>query len=183
MTKNRRLIIFLILLDLVWVISAIIYDWNKILSIPIYFWPFIIICPVFPLLLGFFWLGVIKGSKNHLLLAFAAIPSVVYFVAAIIYYPTWMIFNGFDILTFGQIFWVAVYGLQGMYILKNYKIKLSATISVIIFLLLSFLIQYLTKTFGLFDTTNFPPQLVGLEYLALSVFTISIFLGQMKKVD
>jgi hypothetical protein len=127
------------------------------------------------------WIYIARGKSNQFLIAFAAIPSLIYFVAALLYYPTWMILNGFDILAFGQIFWVAVYGLQGIYLLNNFKIKNFPTIIVGLFLVASFAIQYFTKTFGLFDTTNFSPWLVKGEYLVLVIILISTSIVQMKR--
>lgn len=172
----KKYFVYLAVIDIFWSISALIYDWHEILSLPYYLWPFIIICPLYPLLLTLFWLRYSKGSKIHnLLAAFAALPSVIYFLGAIIYYPLWMIQNHFDWLAFGQIFWVAFYGIQGFYILKTNRISKTGLIAASVFLAVSFGIQYVFRDIGYFNFDGFSrPVIIGsYALLALMAFAVS----------
>jgi len=170
----------LIAINIFWAISALIYDIPAISHIPLYFWPFIIICPIFPALLAITWWQIYKKKKpDNYLLAFAIIPSIIYFIGALIFYPILMFQNGFNWLNFGQIFWVAIYGLQGICLLKKYPIKKSSIFLVTIFLLLSFVIQYFTKTYGYLDFSSLPSLILLGEYIILII--VSIFINTFYK--
>lgn len=170
---NHKIVIGLIILDLAWAAMAALYDWEIFCQIPVYLWPFLVICPVFPALLALVWAQSLDSRPNSLLLAFSAIPSFLYFFAALIYYPTWMIINGFDWMTFGAIFWVLAYGLQAFYLLSKYRIRFFHTVIIAIFLFVSFVIQYKTKTYGAQDFANFPVATLLIEYFAVSFFALS----------
>jgi hypothetical protein len=181
MQLRKNILVILIIIDVIWSISALIYDFERIINLPIFFWPFIAICPIFPMLLAIHWMTSIYGKQNNFLLSFASIPSFVYLIAAIIYYPTWITLNGFDILSFGQIFWVAVYGLQGLFLIIHNRIKPVYSALVSIFLLISFFVQFSTKSFSFFDTSNFSRQLIVAEYLTVAIFTLVLFLVLAKR--
>lgn len=181
MKLGKKFKYFLVFINLIWAISAVIYDYDKIISLPFYYWPFILICPAYPLLLAAYWILEIRKKQSQPLLAFVSVPSLVYLFATVIYYPTWMILNGFDILAFGQIFWVAVYGLQGLFLIISNRIKPVYLALVSIFLLISFYIQFLTGSFGFFDTSNFNQQIITTEYLAVATFTLVLFLVLVKR--
>ena len=151
---------------------AAVYDWEIFSKIPIYLWPFLVICPMFPALLSLVWAQSLDSKPNNLLLAFAAIPSLLYLLAALIYYPTWMIQNGFDWMTFGAIFWVLAYGLQAIYLLSKYRVRFIFTVAVALFLFVSFVVQYKTKTYGAQDFTNFSVITFSLEYLVMSLLAL-----------
>jgi len=180
---SHKIIFSIIIFDLVWAAMAAVYDWEIFSRIPIYLWPFLVICPIFPALLSLVWLQSLESRPNKFLLAFGAMPSVVYLFAAIIYYPTWMILNGFDWMTFGAIFWVAAYGLQGLYFLSKYCVERGQLFFVAIFLIFSLTVQYLTKTYGAQDFTNFSQTLFIAEYFIVALFVIifSIFLSLDRK--
>jgi len=173
MKKSK--IVFLILINIVWAVAALIYDIPAIAKVPIYFWPFIVICPAYPTLLAITWWQIYKNKKpNNYLLAFAAIPSAAYLIGALIFYPTTMILSGFSWLDFGQIFRVAVYGLQGAYLLKKYPIKKSPLILVTVFLIISFIIQYSTKTYNYINLSVLSDiiSLIGYSSLVLMLFAL-----------
>lgn len=175
---NKRLIITLIVSDLVWSISAFIYDYSAIVRTPVYFWPFLIVCPLFPFLLALVWVRIYKNTTpNDFLLAFAAIPSAIYLIAALIYYPTWMIQNSFDWLSFGQIFWVAFYGIQGIYLLLKFAFTKMALWLAGSFLLLSLTVQYQTRTLGFQDFANFSDNLLLTEYTALEIIVLGLIIS------
>ena len=180
---NRKIILILIILDLFWATAALVFDWSAIGQIPFYFWPFIIICPVYPFLLALTWYQKIRGNHiNSYLLAFATVPSIAYFIGALIYYPTLMVSNGFNILTFGAIFWVALYGLQAMYLLIKNSIPTLPIIFVSMFLLISFIIQFLTKSFGYLDFGNLDSSTVLIIYVAIYANLI-LYIIVLKKLQ
>jgi len=170
---NRRLIIVLIILDLIWSTAALIYDYPVIIQTPIYYWPFLIVCPVFPFLLTLVWSQIYRDkTPNNYLLAFAAIPSVIYLTASLIYYPTWMILNTFDWYALGQIFWVAFYGIQAFYLLMKFSYTKTALWLAGAFLIISLTVQFKTKTLGFQDFTNFSDSLLLIEYLIMVIAAI-----------
>jgi len=176
---NRKLIGFLILFDLAWSISALIYDGGIITKIPFYFWPFLIICPIFPFILALAWYQIYyKIKPSPWFLAFGGISSAIYFLAALIYYPAWMYINGFDILALGQIFWIAAYATQAFYLMKKFKLETAPILTTTIFLVLSFLTQWQTKTLGYLDFINMPSAVIAKGYILLVIilFTLSTFL-------
>jgi len=170
---NYKIIIGIIVLDLAWAAMAAVYDWEIFCKIPIYLWPFLVICPVFPAMLSLVWAQSLDTKPNNFLLAFSVIPSLFYFVAALIYYPTWMILNGFDWMTFGAIFWVLAYGFQAIYLLFKYHVGFLSSVCAAIFLILSFVIQYVTKTYGAQDFTNFSSLIYFVEYCILILLSLS----------
>lgn len=180
---NSKIIIGIIILDLAWAAMAAIYDWEIFCQIPIYLWPFLVICPVFPALLSLVWLQILEGKPNNFLFAFSSISSVVYLFAAILYYPMWMVLNGFDWMTFGAIFWVMVYGAQGIYLLLRYSVKKSALFIVGLFLILSLLIQCWTRTAGSQDFTNFSSANYFALFASVALFVLlfSIILSRSNK--
>ena len=172
-TSSRPFLVGLIILDLFLSIVALIHDWSAMMKIPFYLWDFIVICPIFPLLLAFVWLQILINKKaDDFLLALAAIPSTIYLIGAIIYYPTWMVVNGFEILHFLQIFWVALYGVQGIYLLIKYPIARFWAGVATVYLLVSFLIQYLTDTYNYLDIVQIGPTVRVVEYIVLAVISI-----------
>lgn len=162
----------MIALDLAWTVMATIYDWETFSQIPAYLWPFLIICPIFPLIIALVWAQSLKKRPSDFLLALGAMSSVTYLFAAIVYYPTWMLLNGFDWMTFGAIFWVAAYGAQGVYLLLRYRIGKVAASIVGLFLLVSVFVQYWTQTSGAQDFTNFSSTIYRTEYFILGLFIV-----------
>lgn len=173
----KKIFIVLIIFDLLWAALALAYDWSAIAQIPFYFWPFIVICPIYPFLLALAWYQKVRSNHiNSYLLAFAAIPSTTYFVGAIIYYPTLMVLNGFNFLAFGSIFWVAYYGLQGIYLAIKEKIALVPLLCAILFIITSFIIQFFSKTFSYLDITGLDDLSIVLIYVFILVILTLFFL-------
>ena len=141
--------VYLIILDIFWFSAALWVDFPKLITIPIWAWAFVIICPIYPLLLAIVWGQKYKDKKpNNYILSFAAIPSALFGILALIYYPLIMHTTGFNWNVFGQIFWVAFYSAQGWYLLFREKFRIMSVIIVLIYLFTKFTIDYLTKTFG-----------------------------------
>ena len=170
---NKKFVFAIIIFNLIWSVSALLYDGKVILQIPFYFWPFLIICPIFPFILAIVWYQIYdKNKPNYWLLSLGGIASVTYFLAALIYYPTWMFQNGFDLLAFGQILWVAAYGIQGLYLIIQYDTKKIAVLLTTLFLMLSFVVQWKTETIGYLDFTNISSRTITGEYLCLSLLLL-----------
>jgi len=205
-------LLFLIILDFVWSVSAFWYDADKLLTLSPFLWLFVAVCPVFPFLLALVLLqlyrkkspnqflpphqrskGVISWIKSRIfydlppsssanlgfwwggVLAFAAIPSAVYGVLAILYYPIAMYYQGFSWNAFGQIFWVLFYALQGLWLLRKFKIGRFPFVFVSILLILQLvIIDFYYKSFGYFDFTGISSNLlIGLLFLA--VISLGVF--------
>lgn len=126
-------------------------------------WPLVIICPIYPLLLAFVWFQLYRKNRpNQLLLAFATIPSIVFGILALLYYPLAMFYQGFSWNGFGQIFWVLFYALQGWYLLKKYKVTQLALSIASIYLLIKLYLDYRYLSFGYLDFTGFSAHVMGI---------------------
>lgn len=162
--------IYLILADLFWSVCALIYDWPKLLNIPATAMIFTIICPLYPLILALYWIFERKKWPSSLLLVFGAIPSAILIILALIYYPTQMIYNGFNLLGLGQIFWVAFYGLQGWYLIFTKKFSSTYVLLTGIFLVIKFTTDYAYKDFGYLGMETLPQNIL------LTIYLFSLFL-------
>lgn len=166
--------IYLIILDLFWSLSAFIWDWPKMAQINPFAWPFVLICPIYPLLLALIWFQLYRKSRpNQLLLAFAVIPSVIFGILAVLYYPTAMVYQGFSWNAFGQIFWVLFYALQAAYLFSKYKIARYAFVIASIYLIIKFVLDYKYLTFGYLDFENFPNALV-LTLILVAIASVGV---------
>lgn len=171
----KRYAILLCLFNLAWSIAAWIYDWPKLIETPIYIWPVMLICPIYPLLLSDIWMRVFTGLKqNQIIFSLGILGSVVYGVAAIIYYPYYMTVFGFDWLTFGAIGWVLAYGGQGLYFLfkKMPQTALWPWIIASVYLLSKTYFDYKYKTFGYLINYDIDPN--ALIILSCSVVIITV---------
>lgn len=168
------MILFLTILDLIWSLLAWFYDWQKLFSIPFYLVPFILTCPVYPLLLAIIWYQIYKKrSLNAFIYYIAVIVSVMYGALALFYYPSQMVLYGFDWLTFGAIFWVLVYALQGGYLLLKIRPKFNL-ISFLVAIILIFekiIIDYVTRTSDYIIDKFYPQSYLNwLFFIALIIF-------------
>lgn len=164
--------LFLIFLDFFWSGGALWVDIPKLPGIPIWAWPFVVICPIYPFLLALVWLKIYRKQKpNQYLLAFAAIPSAIFGVLALVYYPTLMATNGFTWQDFGQIFWVLFYSIQGWYLLIKFKIARWPTLLVSLCLMIKFILDYKFLTFGYLDVNLLSPILLKLLLAVALILT------------
>jgi hypothetical protein len=171
-----------IILDFFWSVSAWIYDWSKLTTIPLYLWPFVAVCPIYPLLLALVLLQFyLKKTPNQFLLAIAAVPSAVFGILAILFYPLAMIYQGFSWNAIGQIFWVLVYSSQGFYLLSKYEISKRAFFLGSTFTMLVILFHYFSSSFSYFDLTNIPTAIL-IWIIALAGFSI-FFLYVKRRID
>lgn len=169
----------LILLNVVWALSALVYDWQAMRQIPVLLWPFIVICPIYPALLAIVWNRErIKKPQNSFLLAFAVFPSIIYLLASLLYYPAWMATNGFDWAAFGQIFWVLFYGAQAIYLYNKIKMPLLPRLSVAVFLATSFVVQYRSNTYGYLDFISINRSFLLMGYAAMAAVLLLLVLRQ-----
>ncbi|HOE74687.1 MAG TPA: hypothetical protein PLC05_01520 [bacterium] len=171
MVKNKSFIFALIALNFVWTISSLAYDWSELTHQPFYLWPFLIICPLYPFLLALVWLKIIRQqTPNNYLLAFAAIGASFFGALSILFYPVVMLIEGFNWLTFGAIFWVLFYGIQGWYLLftPNTTLKKWPTILATLYLVTKIFLDWRYNTFGYMSQNEELP----IDSLALSAMAI-----------
>ena len=170
--------IFLIITDLFWSGAALIVDLPKLADIPPWAWPVVMICPIYPLLLAIVWFQIIyRKRSNQYLLAFAAIPSAVFGVLALVFYPLKLSALGWDSNAFGQIFWVLVYSIQGWYLLFRYKTGFRPAALAILYLFVKFTLDYKFNTFGYLDFAGLSNVAVlSLYIVALAVSVAGFFI-------
>lgn len=146
---TKQILLSLAILDLVWSIIAIVFDWSAIIAVPPIALPFILICPLYPFLLALYWLLQYRGrTVNSYLLTLAALPTSTYAVLSLLFYPLIMTHQGFSFLDLGQIFWVWFYGIQGWYLLASTKIKTAPLLLIGAFVATSLVVQYRSLTYG-----------------------------------
>ena len=176
------MLLIFIILDLFWSGAAWVYDMSKLTTIPPYLWLFVAVCPIYPLLIALILLQLyLKKSPNQFLLAFGAIPSVVFGVLALIFYPTAMFYQGFSWNGLGQIFWVLFYALQGVWLLRNFKIKPTASITASLFTAFLLFFQFFSKSYGYFDFSNIPIAVLSV-IVVVGLFSI-FFLNTRRMID
>lgn len=139
-------------LDLIWSALALLYDVEKLTTINWYLWPIVLVCPLFPFLLAIVFFKIIKGKPvNQYLLAFASIPSAIFGILALAFYPMLMLNEGFNIWGLGQILWVLFYSVQGWYLIIRYKIGITVLLIVDVYLFIKLTLDYYYLSFGYLD--------------------------------
>jgi hypothetical protein len=170
---SRPILHFLIILDLCWAGAALLYDLPAIARIPLWALPFIVICPVYPALLAGIWILLLFGRVPHPLYFYAGVlPSLVYGVLALGYYPLSMLAEGFSWNGLLQIPWVLVYALQAWVLLRAYPIN-QGYLPACLFLLVSWLVQLRTGTYGYLGLGQLPPSSQGLLFLLALITLLS----------
>lgn len=168
--------ILLIIADFLWSLAALWVDIPKLATIPGWAWIFAMICPIYPFLLAFVWLRILqKKPVNSYLLAFAAIPSAIFGLLAIAFYPSVMIYHGFNWQDFGQIFWVLFYSIQGWYLIFRYKFLSSAALLAAAYLVIKFALDFKYKTFGYLGVEDLPYWVF--RFLSITALSMSVVLG------
>lgn len=166
--------LYLIILDFIWSAVAFSVDFPKFFQIPFWAVPFVVICPIYPLLLGVVWLKKYKKTQvNPYLLAFAAIPSAVFGILAIVFYPALMINRGFQWNDLGQIFWVWFYSAQGWNLIKREKFYFWAVVVALVYLLVKFVLDYNFLTFGYLEVES----LTQVAFEGVSIVAVFSSLG------
>ena len=120
--NNTKSFKMLILLDLFLVTGSTLVDWHWLSSVKWYLLPFAPICSLYPLLLVV-WLILYRLKKNipPFLTSFIFIAIAAYGPMAWVYFPSYMVWYGFDWIIFGNIFWVTAYALQAFVIKTEIK--------------------------------------------------------------
>lgn len=159
-------------------------DYPKLLTIPTWAWVFVTICPIYPLLLAIVWRQKYGGKKpNNYILSFAAIPSALFGVLALIYYPLIMRTIGFNWNDFGQIFWVLFYSAQGWYLLRNEKFRTLPVIIVLLYLFAKFTVDFLTKTFGYLEVGRLSQQLLLTIFIVAMITPLFIIFLKLRSTE
>jgi len=171
-------------LDFIWSALALLYDAEKLTTINWYLWPIVLTCPLFPFLLAIVFYKIIKGKAvNQYLLVFASIPSAVFGILALVFYPMLMLNEGFNIWGLGQILWVLFYSVQGWYLIIRYKIGRTVLLIVDIYLLVKLTLDYYYLSFGYLDLDKLSNnQLAQLFATALvTVLLLNIMILRRKR--
>jgi len=176
-------VLIIILLDLFWSIAAFWVDWPKLFEIPTWALLFAVICPVYPLLLAIVWFQIKKyGQPNPYFLAFAAIPSAVFGILAVVFYPTLMFSRGFSWNDLGQIFWVLFYSTQGWYLVFKNRFRLMPVLLVLLYLLAKFSLDLKFLTFGYLEAESLnKPALLAVFVIAIIASLLVAAFGLLKK--
>lgn len=121
MTFSRRKLVFLALLGFAMSIGSMTIDWQDFAETPWFLWPFVPICPLYPFLLGvlYAWRAR-KGKWPVRLMLFTLLGITSYGVIAIVFYPLYMLENGFAWYELGNVFWVMIYSLQAVWLWKEF---------------------------------------------------------------
>jgi hypothetical protein len=176
---------FLIFLDFFWSGAALWVDMPKLPGIPIWAWPAVVICPIYPILLALVWLKIYRKQKpNQYLLAYASIPSAIFGILALVYYPLLMAQSGFDWRNFGQIFWVLFYSGQGWWLILKYKFRKLPILGVCGYLTVKFILDYKFLTFGYLEVGDIAAEnrvlLFSLALFLLAVLSIFVLVKKTK---
>jgi len=174
---------WLVLLNTFWAVAALTFDWPKITTLPSWAIIFIVVCPLYPILLWLVWFTLDRQRSTEArealltkgvfpyLLALAALPSAVYGVVAVYFYPIQMIFNGFNWLGVLSIAWIWVYSAQGWWLLKHFTPHLNALRFSAVFLTVSLLVQLFTQTFAYLDIASIPQSVWVIEIIGAIFIT------------
>ncbi len=116
--------VLIIAADIFMGISALIVDWGDFFVVKWYLIPFVPICPLYPFLLALiFFLIKRRGEQkiNQPLLHFTLIGTIGYGIMAYIFYPTYLITQGFAWYELGNMFWVTLYASQALLLIPLLK--------------------------------------------------------------
>lgn len=171
----------MLIVDIFWSVAAWAYDLEKLKTISPLLWPFVAVCPVFPLLIALVLLPLYRKKKpNQFLLSLAAIPSAIYGLVALIFYPIAMVFQGFSWNAVGQIFWVMVYALQGFWLISKITSKKAFYFGLGFIGLQIIVIDIAFNSFGYFDFEGIS-KLILISIAVLAFLFFSIILEFMVK--
>jgi len=176
------MLIVFVMLNLFWSGAAWVYDLDKLITIPLYLWPLIAVCPIYPLLLALLLLQLyLKKTPNQFLLAFSVIPSIVFGVLAVLFYPLAMFYQGFSWNALGQIFWVWFYAAQGVWLFTNYRISKVAFLGTSTFLIIVLIFQLVSDSYNYLDFSRIP-LIAMLGLIVIAIFSI-FFLYMRRRID
>jgi len=170
-----KVIWIIFILDIFWSAAGFAVDIPKLSNIPAYLWPFVLICPIYPLLLALIWYMYIKKRPiNQYLLSFATLPSIVFGVLAVVFYPTAMIYQGTSLRDIGQIFWVLFYAVQGLYLFEKNKFSALALFIPSLYLIIKLYLDIRYGTFGYLDVEGIESNSLLALFLGALIFVIFV---------
>jgi len=179
---KKYIIKILIAVDVIWMVSALIYDYSELIVRPFYLWPIIIICPLYPALLAYIWYKVDAGKKiNRYLYALGTIGATYFGISALLFYPLAMAQEGFTWLSVGAIFWVAFYGAQGAYLFWSQKnrLYLAPAVVTITYLIIKLYFDWRYYSFGYLMGTQWHSStrnlMAGFQLFILFIMIVLIF--------
>lgn len=152
------------------------YDASILATIPLWAWPLVAVCPLFPLLLAFFWLRLArKKHVPHFLASFAILPAAVYGLGTLLYYPLLMHQTYVNVQDIGQIFWVWLYASQAWYLLRRWPISMWHACLALIFLIGSFCFQLATLSYGYLEYASLTPNQRILLFVFVCVSSLATY--------
>lgn len=172
---KRNWILYLIILDLAWGIAAWIYDLPDLIHYPFYIWPLRAICPLYPFLIAFIWWRFYKNKKQiNLIYTWGVLGGAMYGLASLIFYPTMMAVEGFDLLGLGSIFWILFYGVQGWYLITRPLVKISpfSLTAVLVLLFAKNFLDWKFATFGYLITEPVSPKITAMLFGAITIILL-----------
>lgn len=173
--ESRGFLLFLVCLDLFMAISATYIDWGDFFEVPWYLILFVPICPIYPLLLAInFWKFWRTGEFSQPLLHFTLIGTIGYGIMAYIFYPTYLISEGFGWYEFGNIFWVTLYALQTLLLLPHLeKISFALYAPMLVYFLAKDFLDRFGDTFSYHRAQIFSEKIEN--FLFVSILFLHLF--------
>ncbi len=185
---KRKIIYSLIIIDIIWAIAAVVYDYPELIARPVYLWPILVVCPLYPALLAYIWWIVDIGKKiNSYLFALGVIGSTYFGISALVFYPLVMREEGFNWLTLGAIFWVLFYGAQGVYLFwtQKYRLAIVPVFLTAIYLATKLYLDWRYNTFGYFASDNWQSSTINLMagFQLFALASLTTFALYRTKID
>ncbi len=183
---SKQKLKLLILLNLIWTLLGFYADAAWLSMIPPYLIPLTAICSLYPLLLliwyilKFYNLNIPNWYTFWIVLGTASYGLIAQF-----YFPLLMSWKGVNFHDVGSMFWVGVYGLQSIIIIRYLKIPgFWVLIPGIAYLLAADYTHYFALTFVDFTLLNYPlwmKNLTGLTALIIQLVTALTILFLVRK--
>lgn len=181
---KRKIILLLIIIDIIWAIAAVVYDYPELIARPVYLWPILVVCPLYPALLAYIWWMIdVRKKINSYFFALGVLGSTYFGISALVFYPLAMREEGFNWLTLGAIFWVLFYGTQGLYLFwtQKYRLAIVPVLLTAIYLATKLYLDWRYNTFGYFVDDNWQSSTInlmaGFQLLALASLTTFALYG------
>ena len=122
---DKKALIVLIVLDLFKAVGSNVTDWpwlNYVVQQNPIVLPLTPICSLYPLLLAIWFILYYKNKKiPQIFTNFIYIGIISYGLMSLFYFPAYMTWDGFKLMTVGNMFWVFTYALQSLIIKSQVK--------------------------------------------------------------
>lgn len=182
---SKQKLKLLILLNLTWSLIGFYADFAWLSVIPTYLIPFTAICSLYPPLLLIWYSLRYFGRKIPAWYTFwLVLGTSSYGLIAQFYFPLLMSWKGINFHDVGSMFWVAVYGLQSLVLIRHLKIPTwFSVLPGLFFLLVADFTHYFALTFVDFIMPGYPlwmKNLLGIVALTIQL-SLATFLYFQKR--